>query len=235
MRKGIFSKLAIQNIRNNKSTYIPYMITCIFCIAMIYMVEFLRDCPTLDQAVRHAAEVRMILSTGEIIVIIFCVIFLIYSNSFLMKRRQKEIGLYNVLGLEKTHIGIVMLLETIITTVISLTAGIAAGILGSKLALLLLLRLLHIPAVLGFYVSLKGIVICMVMFGGIFLLILFLNLAKIRLNRPVELLHGNNTGEKEPKAKWIMALIGFVCLASVITLPSQQSLQSVQFPFFFLR
>ena len=212
MRKGIFSKLAIQNIRNNKSTYIPYMITCIFCIAMIYMVEFLRDCPTLDQAVRHAAEVRMILSTGEIIVIIFCVIFLIYSNSFLMKRRQKEIGLYNVLGLEKTHIGIVMLLETIITTVISLSAGIAAGILGSKLALLLLLRLLHIPAVLGFYVSLKGIVICMVMFGGIFLLILFLNLAKIRLNRPVELLHGNNTGEKEPKAKWLMALIGFVCL-----------------------
>ena len=212
MRKGIFSKLAIQNIRNNKSTYIPYMITCIFCIAMIYMMEFLRDCPTLDQAVRHAAEVRMILSTGEIIVIIFCVIFLIYSNSFLMKRRQKEIGLYNVLGLEKAHIGIVMLLETIITTVISLTAGIAAGILGSKLALLLLLRLLHIPAVLGFYVSLKGIVICMVMFGGIFLLILFLNLAKIRLNRPVELLHGNNTGEKEPKAKWLMALIGFVCL-----------------------
>ena len=212
MRKGIFSKLAIQNIRNNKSTYIPYMITCIFCIAMIYMVEFLRDCPTLDQAVRHAAEVRMILSTGEIIVIIFCVIFLIYSNSFLMKRRQKEIGLYNVLGLEKTHIGIVMLLETIITTVISLTAGIAAGVLGSKLALLLLLRLLHIPAVLGFYVSLKGVVICMVMFGGIFLLILFLNLAKIRLNRPVELLHGNNTGEKEPKAKWLMALIGFVCL-----------------------
>ena len=67
MRKGIFSKLAVQNIRNNKSTYIPYMITCIFCIAMIYMMEFLRDCPTLDQAVRHAAEVRMILSTGEVL------------------------------------------------------------------------------------------------------------------------------------------------------------------------
>ena len=103
MRKGIFSKLAVQNIRNNKSTYIPYMITCIFCIAMIYMMEFLRDCPTLDQAVRHAAEVRMILSTGEVVVVIFCVIFLIYSNSFLMKRRQKEIGLYNILGLERNH------------------------------------------------------------------------------------------------------------------------------------
>lgn len=128
MRKGIFSKLAVQNIRNNKSTYIPYMITCIFCIAMIYMMEFLRDCPSLDQAVRHAAEVRMVLSTGEVIVIIFCVIFLIYSNSFLMKRRQKEIGLYNILGLERNHIAIVLLLETIFTAILSLSAGIASGI-----------------------------------------------------------------------------------------------------------
>ena len=153
------------------------MITCIFCIAMIYMMEFLRDCPTLDQAVRHAAEVRMILSTGEVVVVIFCVIFLIYSNSFLMKRRQKEIGLYNILGLERNHIGIVLLLETIFTTILSLTGGIAIGILASKLSLLLLL-----------------------------------NLRRIHLSRPVELLRGNNTGEREPKAKWLMALLGFICL-----------------------
>ena len=214
MRKGIFSKLAVQNIRNNKSTYIPYMITCIFCIAMIYMMEFLRDCPTLDQAVRHAAEVRMILSTGEVVVVIFCVIFLIYSNSFLMKRRQKEIGLYNILGLERNHIGIVLLLETIFTTILSLTGGIAIGILASKLSLLLLLRLLHIPAVLGFYISTKGIITCLLMFGAIFLLILLLNLRRIHLSRPVELLRGNNIGEKEPAAKWLMALIGFICLGA---------------------
>ena len=212
MRKGIFSKLAIQNIHNNKSTYIPYMITCIFCIAMIYMMEFLRDCPTLDQAVLHAAEVRMIISTGEVVVVIFCVIFLIYSNSFLMKRRQKEIGLYNILGLERNHIGIVLFLETILTTILSLAGGIAFGILASKLALLLLLRLLHIPAVLGFYISVKGILVCLAMFGGIFLLILLLNLRRIHLSRPIELLRGNNTGEKEPKAKWLMALLGFICL-----------------------
>ena len=173
MHKGIFSRLAKQNIRNNKSTYIPYMITCIFCIAMIYMMEFLRDCPTLDQAVRQADEVRMIVFTGEIVVEIFCIIFLTYSNSFLMKRRQKEIGLYNILGLERNHIGIVMFLETIITSIGSLAGGIAAGIIGSKLALLLLLKLLHIPSVLGFY-----------------------------------------TGEKEPAAKWLMALIGFICLGA---------------------
>lgn len=214
MHKGIFSRLAKQNIRNNKSTYIPYMITCIFCIAMIYMMEFLRDCPTLDQAVRQADKVRMIVFTGEIVVEIFCIIFLIYSNSFLMKRRQKEIGLYNILGLERNHIGIVMFLETIITSIGSLAGGIAAGIIGSKLALLLLLKLLHIPSVLGFYISVKGIFTCLFMFGIIFLMILFLNLAKIHLSRPVELLRGNNTGEKEPAAKWLMALIGFICLGA---------------------
>ena len=214
MHKGIFSRLAKQNIRNNKSTYIPYMITCIFCIAMIYMMEFLRDCPTLDQAVRQADEVRMIVFTGEIVVEIFCIIFLTYSNSFLMKRRQKEIGLYNILGLERNHIGIVMFLETIITSIGSLAGGIAAGIIGSKLALLLLLKLLHIPSVLGFYISVKGIFTCLFMFGIVFLMILFLNLAKIHLSRPVELLRGNNTGEKEPAAKWLMALIGFICLGA---------------------
>lgn len=214
MHKGIFSRLAKQNIRNNKSTYIPYMITCIFCIAMIYMMEFLRDCPTLDQAVRQADEVRMIVFTGEIVVEIFCIIFLIYSNSFLMKRRQKEIGLYNILGMERNHIGIVMFLETIITSIGSLAGGIAAGIIGSKLALLLLLKLLHIPSVLGFYISVKGIFTCLFMFGIVFLMILFLNLAKIHLSRPVELLRGNNTGEKEPAAKWLMALIGFICLGA---------------------
>ena len=214
MHKRIFSRLAKQNIRNNKSTYIPYIITCIFCIAMIYMMEFLRDCPTLDQAVRQADEVRMIVFTGEIVVEIFCIIFLIYSNSFLMKRRQKEIGLYNILGLERNHIGIVMFLETIITSIGSLAGGIAVGIIGSKLALLLLLKLLHIPSVLGFYISVKGIFTCLFMFGIVFLMILFLNLAKIHLSRPVELLRGNNTGEKEPAAKWLMALIGFICLGA---------------------
>lgn len=224
MRKGIFSKLAVQNIRNNKSTYIPYMITCIFCIAMIYMMEFLRDCPTLDQAVRHAAEVRMILSTGEVVV----VIFLIYSNSFLMKRRQKEIGLYNILGLERNHIGIVLLLETIFTTILSLTGGIAIGILASKLSLLLLLRLLHIPAVLGFYISTKGIITCLLMFGAIFLLILLLNLRRIHLSRPVDYFVATTREKESRKQNGLWHCLVLSVLVSVITLPSQQNHQLKQ-------
>ena len=206
MRKGMFGKLAVQNIRNNRSTYVPYMLTCIFCIAMMYMMEFLRDCPTLEKAVPQAAEVRMIVGTGEVVVGIFCVIFLIYSNSFLMKHRQKEIGLYNILGLEKGHIGKVMFLETSMTSLLSLTAGIGIGILGSKLSLLLLFRFLHVPAVL------TGILFCIAGFGGIFLVILALNLTRVRMNNPIELLRGGNTGEKEPRAKWLMALLGMISL-----------------------
>ncbi len=212
MRRGLFGKLAVQNIRNNRSTYIPYMLTCIFCIAMMYMLEFLRDCPTLEKAVPQASEVRLIVGTGEVVVGIFCVIFLIYSNSFLMKRRQKEIGLYNILGLEKGHIGKVMFLETIMTSLLSLAAGIGFGILGSKLSLLLLFRFLHVPAVLGFYVSITGILFCIAGFGGIFLVILALNLTRVRMNNPVELLKGGNTGEREPRAKWLMAFLGVICL-----------------------
>ena len=212
MRRGLFGKLAVQNIRNNRSTYIPYMLTCIFCIAMMYMMEFLRDCPTLEKAVPQASEVRLIVGTGEVVVGIFCVIFLIYSNSFLMKRRQKEIGLYNILGLEKGHIGKVMFLETIMTSLLSLAAGIGFGILGSKLSLLLLFRFLHVPAVLGFYVSITGILFCIAGFGGIFLVILALNLTRVRMNNPVELLKGGNTGEREPRAKWLMAFLGVICL-----------------------
>ena len=212
MRRGLFGKLAVQNIRNNRSTYIPYMLTCIFCIAMMYMMEFLRDCPTLEKAVPQASEVRLIVGTGEVVVGIFCVIFLIYSNSFLMKRRQKEIGLYNILGLEKGHIGKVMFLETIMTSLLSLAAGIGFGILGSKLSLLLLFRFLHVPAVLGFYVSITGILFCIAGFGGIFLVILALNLTRVRMNNPVELLKGGNTGEREPRVKWLMAFLGVICL-----------------------
>ena len=229
MRKGLFTRLAFQNIRNNRKTYIPYMFTCIFCIAMMYMMEFLRDCPGLEQAVPQINEVRMILNAGEVVVIIFCCIFLIYSNSFLMKRRQKEIGLYNILGLEKRHIGKIMFLETLITSLLSLAGGIALGILGSKLSLLLLLHILHIPAILGFYVSFQGILVCLLMFGAVFLLILFLNMARVQINRPIELLRGNNTGEREPKAKWLLALLGFICLGAgyYIAVTTESPIQAI--------
>lgn len=212
MRKGLFLKLAVSNIKRNKGTYIPYMITCICCIAMTYMMFFVTQSKDLSVQVPDSAMVTSIMFLGIAVIYIFSFIFLLYSNSFVMKRRQKEIGLYNILGLEKGHIMKMMAVETLLTSVISIIGGIAAGILGSKLALLLLLKILHVPAQLGFYVCVPGIIVCAVMFLPVVIVTLFRNVHRVRLSQPIELLRSGNTGEREPKAKWLMALVGFLCL-----------------------
>ena len=214
MRKGLFLKLAVSNIKRNKGTYIPYMITCICCIAMTYMMFFVTQSKDLSVQVPNSAMVTSIMFLGIAVIYIFSFIFLLYSNSFVMKRRQKEIGLYNILGLEKGHIMKMMAVETLLTSVISIIGGIAAGIMGSKLALLLLLKILHVPAQLGFYVCVPGIIVCAVMFLPVVIVTLFRNVHRVRLSQPIELLRSGNTGEREPKAKWLMALVGFLCLGS---------------------
>lgn len=214
MRRGLFLKLAVSNIKRNKGTYIPYMITCICCIAMTYMMFFVTQSKDLSVQVPDSAMVTSIMFLGIAVIYIFSFIFLLYSNSFVMKRRQKEIGLYNILGLEKGHIMKMMAVETLITSVISIIGGIAVGILGSKLALLLLLKIMHVPAQLGFYVCVPGVAVCTVMFLPVVIVTLFRNVHRVRLSQPIELLRSGNTGEREPKAKWLMALLGFICLGS---------------------
>lgn len=214
MRKGLFIKLAVSNIKRNKGTYIPYMITCICCIAMTYMMFFVTQSKDLSVQVPDSAMVTSIMFLGIAVIYIFSFIFLLYSNNFVMKRRQKEIGLYNILGLEKGHIMKMMAVETLFTSVISIIGGIAVGILGSKLALLLFLKILHVPAQLGFYVCVPGIVVCAVLFLPVVIVTLFRNVHRVRLSQPIELLRSGNTGEREPKAKWLMALLGFICLGS---------------------
>ena len=168
MHKKVFGRLALTNIKKNKGTYIPYMIMCIVCIAMLYMMFFILKNPGIE-AIPKAGDVQSILSVGIIVVVLFSCIFLLYSNSFVMKRRQKEFGLYNILGMEKGHIGRMLSIETVLTSVVCLILGILVGILGSKLALLLLLKLIRIPAQFGFQVSFFGMAMCAVIFGVIFL------------------------------------------------------------------
>lgn len=213
MRNGLFARLAAVNIKKNKSTYIPYMLTCMVSIAMFYMMLFINQNKGMN-SISHSADVKMIITMGIVVIGIFSFIFLMYSNSFLMKRRQKELGLYNILGMEKNHISRMMFLETVISSAISFVGGIFLGILGSKLALLFLLKLIRVPAQFGFEVRPEAISICGAFYGVVFLLILLKNMGKVQLSQPIELLRGGNAGEREPKAKWLMALIGFFCLGS---------------------
>ena len=178
MRKGFFARLAVVNIRKNKQIYVPYILACLFNVAMLYMMLFINHNAGM-KTIRHSGDVLMITTMGVGVIVIFSFIFLLYSNSFLMKRRQKELGLYNILGLEKKHISWVMMLENLFSALISFVGGILVGILGSKLALLLLLKLIKVPASFGFEVSVPAIRICLEVFGAIFVLILLVNIRKV--------------------------------------------------------
>lgn len=214
MNKILFyPKLAWINIKKNGKIYFPYILTCIGTIMMFYNIYAITWDDGIEQ-LQGAILVQSILGLGVGIIAIFAMIFLFYTNSFLMKRRKKEIGLYNVLGMGKRHIAKMLFCETIMIAVISLVLGLGAGIGINKLLFLVLLKLMgesNIP--FGFYISWKGLNSTLVLFGIIFLFILISNLWRIRLAHPIELLHGEQTGEREPKTKIIMTVIGIVTLA----------------------
>lgn len=159
-------------------------------------------------------SLESILMLGSIVIAIFSVILLLYTNSFLIKRRKKEFGLFNILGMEKKHIARVMAIENLYTAVISIFSGLLLGILFSKLMFLLLMKLLQFGVPFGFEISVPAAAITALLFSCIFILTLVCNLMQVHLSKPVELLRGSNTGEKEPKTKAVLASVGFITLSA---------------------
>ncbi len=212
MRKSAFyPKLAAQNIRRNKQFYLPFILTCVATCAMFYIMCFLAYSPA---TIGLHAMLYFIMQLGCVVIGIFSAIFLFYTNSFLMKRRQKELGLYNILGMGKGNIAGILFFETLYVTLITLVCGIALGILLSKLTLLVLCNLIAFSVPYGFEISVKGILYSVYLFCGIFLVILISNLIRIKLSKPIELLRGGNVGEKEPKTKWFLAVLGILALGA---------------------
>ena len=172
MSKSFYFKLAAENIKKNSKTYIPFMLTCIITIAMFYIILSLSGNPGIA-AMRGASFITMFMSIGSVTVGIFAVIFLFYTNSFLIKRRKKEFGLYNILGMEKRHISAVVFIEIFYTAAISLIIGLPGGILLDKLMYLIISRLLNVEVTLGFYVSVESLISSVIFLGAkLFLIIL---------------------------------------------------------------
>jgi putative ABC transport system permease protein len=157
-------------------------------------------------------SLRAVLAFAAGVIAIFSVIFLFYTNSFLIKRRKKEFGLFNILGMEKKHIAKIMFWESLFTAVASIGVGLAAGILLSKLMILLLFKIISFKVTFGFEIPIAAVIYTMILFGGIFVLNLIYNVLQVYRSKPIELLQGGNVGEKEPKANWLMAIIGVVTL-----------------------
>ncbi|MEE0741468.1 MAG: FtsX-like permease family protein [Emergencia sp.] len=209
MGKNFSLKLAPNNIKNNRKFYLPYFLASVGIIAMFYIISFL----SVNKDIRLiSASLAIIMEMGVVIMAIFSFIFLFYTNSFLMKRRKKEIGLYNILGMEKRHIGKILIIENVIVSGCSIVLGLFCGVLFSKLIHLFLGWIFDIPPAFGVEVSIDALAQSCILFGILFLLTMIANQMSIRLSKPIELLSGGNVGEKEPKAKGVLAIIGFVCL-----------------------
>lgn len=211
-KSGFYPRLALTNILRNGQFYLPYFLTCMGAVAMFYILGYLAWGGVLD-GTRGADTILTILNLGCIVVGLFSVVLICYANGFIMKRRRRELGLYNILGMERRHIARLLCCETFLLGAASMLCGLAAGILLSKLILALLLKLLHFVVPMGFSVSVKSAAVTAVLFAAIFLVVLLGNLFRIHLARPVELLRSGSVGEREPRTRWLLAVLGVVTLA----------------------
>jgi len=210
---GFYPKLALTNILRGGRFYLPYFLTCSGTVAMFYILCFL-TWNDLIGTLRGSNIVQTVLYLGCIVVGLFSVVLIFYTNGFLMKRRRRELGLYNILGMEKRHIARLLCCEGLLMGSSSIAVGLAAGILLSKLMLLLLLKLLRLNVVMGFSVSGTGVLYTVALFAAIFFAALVLNLARVHLSNPVQLLTSEAVGEREPRTKWILVAVGVIAMAA---------------------
>ncbi len=213
MRKGIYRRLARMGIQKNKKLYTPSILTCIGMTMMFYIILFLSISPAV-RGIAGGDTMQLILRLGCYVMGFFALIFLFYTNSFLMRRRKKEFGLYNILGMGKKNLAVVMFWETVYVAILSLGAGLLAGMLLSKLAELCMFRILGETASFTLSVEWGAVRGTLLLFAVIFLLLLANSLRQIQLQNPIALLHSENVGEKPPKANWLFAVLGAVLLAA---------------------
>lgn len=228
----LYPKLAWQGIRKNAETYLPYLLMGILMVGVSYIMNYLTR-PALMGALSMGGTTLMVLQMGKIVISVFSVIFLYYCNSFLIRRRMKEFGLYNILGMGKGNIARVMLWETLLTALLVFAGGLLLGLSLSRLVEMALINLLHADYTVPMELFYPDGVTWVLLFGGIYVLILLANLLRMRLSNPVALLKSENTGEKPPKANWFFGLIGLLILLSAyyVAAVSQSPLEALIFFF----
>ena len=211
MKIGFYPRLAAGGIRKNRRMFLPYILTCTGMVMMFYIIMFLAASDAISQ-LSGAATIREIFALGSWVIGIFAGIFLFYTNSFLIRRRKKEFGLYNILGMGKGNIGRILFWETLIIAFLSITVGLLAGILFSKLAELGLVNVMHEDVSFDFSVSGLAVVRTVQVFGVIFVLLLLNSIRQVRFSSAISLLRSENTGEKPPKGNWLLGLLGLLIL-----------------------
>ena len=225
---SLYTRLAWDGIRKNKRLYLPYLLTCVGMVTLYYMMSELCGSPLLD-SMRGGTSSRLVLGLGTWVIAIFSALFLFYTNSFLVRRRQREFGLYHVLGLGKRHIALLCAIETLLTAAIALATGLVIGI-GLSFAVELGLRA-SIRAEVDFAFRVSGAVVAktVLVYLAIFLLILLSTLVKVGRGTAVSLLRSESCGEKPPRANALVAVLGAVLLVAAygMAVSIQEPLQAM--------
>lgn len=211
MKTQLYAKLAREGIRQNKRLYIPYILTGSLMVMMYYIVSFLSVSPALS-TMKGGATLSLLLPLGSWVIVIFSVIFLFYTNSFLLRQRNKEFGLYNILGMDKKNIRKIMLWESSMIAAMAIGVGLFLGMALSKLAELGLLNLLGLGVDYQLHVSINSLWKTVVLYLGIYVCLLLNSFLRVNCLNPLQLLQSNRVGEKPPKANWFLAIAGLLLL-----------------------
>ena len=213
MRNALYPRLAAQNLKQNRRFYVPYLLALVGLAAAFYVMSALVFDPGVHQ-LRGAEYVQVMMGLGMFIAGIFSAILVLYINSFLMKQRKKELGLYNILGMGKSNLALLQCWESLYTALIGIVGGIACGVILHAAATVLLTRLLRFSIPFSLGLSLPAVALTAVLFGALLVLALVINLGRVSLVSPIQLLRGGQAGEKEPKTRWLLAVLGILCLGA---------------------
>lgn len=216
MKAGFYPQLALMGVKKNGKLYVPYLLSCAFMAAVLYVIAFLAATPALyviNGKINGAGTttIQLVMSLGSGVISIFAALFLFYTNSFLLRRRKKEFGLYSVLGMDRGALSAILFWETLLAAAFTLIAGLGFGVLLSYVSQAVLLRLLGLPAV-AFSVSISALRQCAVTFAVIFALLYVRGVLSLRHAQGAALLKSENVGERPPKSQWLLVIPGLALL-----------------------
>lgn len=207
----LISSLAVSNLKKNRTLYIPFSIATITMMVITYVLMALSTNKTILQS-NGGSTVVMALGFGVVIMLLVSTLTMIYANGFVMKNRSKEFGLYSILGLGRSQIQLLQVVEMLLFAVMNLIVGLVLGVLLNRLAFALLLKAMRFNVPISYEFQIASVIIIGILFSGIFVFLMILNAIKIRVSRPLELLREKKSGEKAGRFLSIRALIGVVIL-----------------------
>ncbi|WP_312950042.1 FtsX-like permease family protein [Streptococcus parasuis] len=223
---GLCFRLALTNLKKNRRLYYPYAIMTIVSTAISYIFASLAFHPDLGQ-VKGANGVTQVLGFGMIVVMLAVAIMVLYANSFVMKQRSKEFGVYSILGLEKKHLLLMTFLENLVYSTSTIVTGLLLGLALDKLFYALLLKTMQMPVVLTSVFQLKNVAIVLAYLYGIFILVSLVNIGKLGLTDSLKLVQGKKRGDKKTGFLWLQTLLALILLgagyviAQLVTSPIQ--------------